>query len=135
MIRTVLSSRLMVIVLVALLGAGHALLDSCLLGCRTHAHAAAQESASATPHCHDEGATPGSGARWATTSRCDHDHTELSADVVSQPRTGTASRALTPALAPAAIVLAADGGSRRIDLGHQRQPQPRLAASPTPLRL
>jgi hypothetical protein len=130
--------RVVAIVLVTLVGAGQALLDSCVLGCHAYPHASARQEAASRPsaHCHDTAAIPSSTARWRSTSTCDHDHSELSADVVSSPRPGAAPRLSTPALT---LTVSAqsdrDGVLSAVDTARDPGNQRRSASSPVPLRV
>jgi hypothetical protein len=117
-------------------GAGQALLDSCVLGCGSHPHASARQEAASqsSGHCHGMEADSSSDARWRSTSTCDHDHSELSADVVSQPRSGAAPRLSTPALTVSAQS-DRDGVFSPVETGRDSFNQPRSASTSLPLRV
>jgi hypothetical protein len=130
--------RVVAILLVTLVGAGQALLDSCVLGCHAHPHASAQQEAAAQPsaHCHDTEAIPSSEARWQSTSTCDHDHSQLSADIVSSPRSGAAPRLSTPALALTVSTQSdLDAVFAAAEIPRDASKQRRSASSSVPLRV
>jgi hypothetical protein len=118
--------RALVIVLAGLVGGGHALLDSCLAGCHSDAQPAA--------HCH-EGAAPGGGTAWQSTSSCGHDHDELSADAVSQGRADSPLKLLSPAVLPGVATLGPSVHSILLERCRDRHASSGSPAFTAPLRV
>jgi hypothetical protein len=132
----VMSSRRIALLLVMLVGASHALLDSCLLGCGSHLHTQLRQESGGEPsaHCHDEAGSADDGIRLRSASFCDHDHAGMTADVTPHLRAGTAPRVLA-----LAVVTARESGSSglfaRVELLRTVDRHRRYAASHTPLRV
>ncbi|MQA29112.1 MAG: hypothetical protein GEU82_04630 [Luteitalea sp.] len=123
--------RSLIIVLLGIMCAGQALLDACVFGCHTHPQVSDTKAAS----CHDAPASS-AGALWQSTSTCNHDHGELSADVAPQAGPDRGLKAVTPAIATRLVSTPAHKGfSSGVALGQNDDHQPRSSAFLSPLRV